>query len=184
MKIKSVFFIIFTITTFFISPFPATAETASESAEDSGTPGRIIVQRTDNVLLDNREGTAVLSGNVEITFLSGDVNTRWDNMTLNCENLTIYYQTDEDTEEASDISGSISRMVATGDVKISQPDGSLFAAEKAEYFRADQKIDLTGKPVFQRGKNYIEGSILTIELMKDRVSGEDIKATLILDENR
>ncbi len=184
MKIKSAFFIILAITTFFTSPLPVKAEAAPDAPKNSGTPGRIIVQRTDNVLLDNREGTAVLSGNVEITFLSGDVNTRWDNMTLNCENLTIYYQTDEGAEETSDISGSINRMVATGDVKISQPDGSLFAAEKAEYFRADQKIDLTGKPVFRRDNNYIEGSKLTIELMKDRVSGEDIKATLILNENR
>ncbi|MBN1625486.1 MAG: hypothetical protein JW944_03090 [Deltaproteobacteria bacterium] len=184
MKIKDIFFIILSITVFLTSPFPAKADTPPETAEDSGTTGHIIVRQTDNVLLDNREGTAVLSGNVEITFMSGDLNTRWDNITLNCENLIIYYQTDEDVEETRDISGSINRMVATGDVKISQPDGSLFTAEKAEYFHADQKIDLTGKPVFKRGKSHIEGSILTIELTKDRVSGEDIKADLILDENR
>lgn len=184
MKIKSVLFIILATITFFTFPFPAMAETTLETAEESGTSGRILVRQTDNVLLDNKEGTAVLSGNVEITFQSGDVNTRWDNMTLNCDNLTIYYETDEEAEETRDINASISRMVATGDVEISQPDGSSFTAEKAEYFRADQKIDLTGDPVFKRGGSHIEGSKITIELTEDRVFIEEIKATLILDESR
>jgi len=176
MKISSAFLIIFTISMFITFPSLARPETARETVKDSGKSGQIIIHHSDTFDADYSKGTAVFSGGVE---------AEWDNITLSCKRLELYYENSAGEKDIEDLQASIKTMTATGDVIINrQTDGVTATAEKIEYFKADETMVMTGNPVFKRGKSRIEGSILTIELKNNTVSGEDIKADLISGEKR
>jgi lipopolysaccharide transport protein LptA len=172
MKISSAFLAILAISIFVT--FPGLVR--PEAVEDSGTSGQIIIHHSDTFDADYSKGTAVFSGNVQ---------AEWDNITLSCKRLELYYENSAGKKDVEDLQSSIKGMTATGDVIINrQTDGVTATAEKVEYFKANETMVMTGNPVFKRGKSRIQGSILAIELKNNTVSGEDIKADIVSDEKR
>jgi lipopolysaccharide transport protein LptA len=176
MKISSAFLAILAISVFLTFPGLARPEPALGAAEGSGTSGQIIIHHSDSFVADYSKGTAVFSGSVE---------AEWDNITLSCKRLEVYYENSAGKKEVEDLQASIKGMTATGDVIINrQTDGVTATAEKVEYFKTSETMVMTGNPVFKRGKSRIEGTILTIELINNTVSGEDIKADIVSGEKR
>ena len=176
MKISSAFLVIFTISIFITFPGIVRPEPAREAAEDSGTSGQIIIHHSDSFVADYSKGTAVFSGGVE---------AEWDNITLSCKRLEVYYEKSTGKKDVEDLQASIKGMTATGDVIVNRlTDGVTATAEKVEYLKTSETMVMTGNPVFKRGKSRIEGTILTVELINNTVSGEDIKADIVSGEKR
>ncbi len=175
-KIRSAFLIIITISVYLTFPGTVRPESAGGAAQDSVTSGQIIIHHSDTFDADYSKGTAVFSGNVVV---------EWDNITLSCRKLELYYENSAGKKGVEDLQASIKGMTATGDVIISrQTDQVTATAEKVEYSKANETMVMTGSPVFKRGRSRIEGSILTLELKNNTVSGEDIKADLVSGEKR
>jgi lipopolysaccharide export system protein LptA len=70
------------------------------------------------------------------------------------------------TSEDADV--RIDRIVATGKVKISRPDGAFAMADKLVYYENGEKVVLTGKPVVKQGNDFVEGSRITLYLKEER----------------
>lgn len=171
-KISSAFLIIITISVFLTFPGPVRPETAG----DSDTSGQIIIHHSDTFDADYNQGTAVFSGRVE---------AEWDNITLSCKRLELYYENSAGKKAVEDLQASIKGMTATGEVTISrQTDGVTATAEKVEYFKADETMVMTGSPVLKRGSDIMKASKITYYINGNRFSFENVEAVLLPGEKR
>ena len=192
MKISSAFLIIFTITIFIAFPSHVLPETAQEAVSESGRSGQITIRHSDTFYLDNKKETAFFSGDVDAIFLSGEVKTRWDNMTVLCDKLEVIYEKTGKTGKTKDIQASIAsivNIVASGNVRINKPEDNEYSSvsvtcEKAEFYQLEEKIDLTGNPIVKYGDNIFQGTKLTLELKTEKITGDDVNAILVSGENR
>jgi lipopolysaccharide export system protein LptA len=89
-------------------------------------------------------------------------------MTIICEKLIVYYLDESANKESGKTDVRIDKIVATGKVKISRPDGTLAMSEKAVYYENDEKVVLTGRPVVKQGNDFVEGSRITLYLKEKR----------------
>ena len=132
-------------------------DSAQENAKKDDT-GAIVI-KSQSLELDNKKGTVVFTGRVD---------ARKDDMTINCEKMLVYYIDQSADKESGKTDVRIDRIVATGKVKISRPDGTMAMAEKAVYYENDEKVVLTGNPVIKQGHDFVEGSRITLYLKEKR----------------
>lgn len=140
--------------------FPATAWLEERSKKDLQTTnaGPIVI-KSQSLEVDNKKRVVVFTGQVD---------ARRDDITINCEKMFIYYVDQSNNERSESPDLRIDRIVATGKVKISRPDGALAMAEEAVYYEKDEKVVLTGKPVVRQGNDFLEGSTITLFLKEKR----------------
>lgn len=146
----------------------ARTEAGPQKGAQKVDTGSIII--TSNTLeFDNKR---------KIVIFTGEVDARRDDFTINCQKMHLYYN-DQPTKSAGGNKAEliIDRIIATGGVKITRPDGGLAMAEKAIYYEKDEKVVLTGKPIVQQGNNFVEGSRITLFLKEKRsvVEGSEEK---------
>jgi len=147
-------------------PVSGYSEAADETQRTDITSGSITI-RSNSFEIDNKEGKIVFTG---------DVDAKSDDFSLNCQKALLYYHNGTEKNDSKKIGPNLDRIIATGEIKISQPDeGLLCMAENAVYYKEDEKIILTGKPVIKQGDNSIEGSIITLFLAEDRFTVEGTK---------
>jgi lipopolysaccharide export system protein LptA len=127
---------------------------------------------SESFKIDNKKKIFVFSGKVEL---------RRKDMIMNCEKMIGYYNeksTERDVENAESLIGNIERIIATDRVRMARTDGLSGTAEKALYDFAEEKVVMTGQPVFRQGKDIWKGSSLTYYLREELVTGTDVRAVL------
>ncbi len=119
----------------------------------------------------------------EITF-SGQVIARYKDMILYADHLKIFYEKKQEptapsppaatkpgTEPESPLGGmgidKIARIEAQGHVRLVQED-KVASGEQAIYYKAEEKIVLTGNPQLWRGESNIKGDRITFFLNDNR----------------
>ena len=83
-----------------------------------------------------------------------------EDLTIECDRVFVYLN-EGSAEDGSQDVDRIERIVAKGKVKIIRPDGEG-TAEEAAYDLIEQKLVLTGQPVFKRGNDSLAGSKITL----------------------
>jgi lipopolysaccharide export system protein LptA len=86
----------------------------------------------------------------------GNVVTKQKDMTIHSDELRIYYD-----EEGKDVE----EVIANGNVRVEQ-ENKTATAEKAAYYKVEEKVILTGDAKLQDGNNFVEGKKITV-YMKD-----------------
>ena len=126
--------------------------------------------------MDNKQGVAVYST---------DVKAVWDDITLECRRLEVYYENASGTQGLENVQGSIKKIIATGDVKITRSDDGIMAtAEKVEYSAADEKVYFTGSPALRQGNNIMEGSKITFDRIEEKIFIDNVKSFVSGDERK
>jgi lipopolysaccharide export system protein LptA len=122
----------------------------------------------------------------QIIFIGHVVATQRD-LTIRGDRMTIFYsEEDAKKKEGEEFSGRIDRIVVEGNVHISQKD-IVATGQHAVYYRADNKVVLTGTPRVQRDKDFIKGASITLFLDSEKsiVEGgpsEPVEATIYSSE--
>jgi lipopolysaccharide export system protein LptA len=91
--------------------------------------------------------------------------------------MLLYYNNPDKEKASGNLDLKIDKIVATGNVKITRPDGAFATAEKAVYYQGDEKVVLTGKPIVKQGNDFVEGTRITLYLKEQRsiVEGSEEK---------
>jgi len=146
---------------------------ASKGEIEEAKPQPMVI-KADTLEIDNER---------KIVTFTGSVDAKRDNTTINCQKMLVYYK-DQPSEGASEkMEVAVDRIVAKGKVKISLPNGVLAMSEQATYYESDEKVILTGKPMIKQGKDFVEGSKVTLFLREGRsiVEGsEDKRVKLVV----
>jgi len=139
---------------------PASGQPEERLKEDAQEADKgAIVIKSQSLEVDNKKRVVVFTGQVD---------AKREDMTINCEKMIVYY-TDKSTKMTSeDADVRIDRIVATGKVRISRPDGAFARADKGVYYENGEKVVLTGKPVVKQGNDFVEGSRITLYLKEER----------------
>jgi lipopolysaccharide export system protein LptA len=114
-------------------------------SHDAGQPVEITSDRLD---LDQAAGTAVFSGAVKV----GQGALR-----LAADRVEVFY--DEDGEQ----SGTVRRMIATGNVTLSN-GAEAAEAERATYEVATGQVEMEGDVLLTQGQNALSSERLSIDL--------------------
>ena len=140
--------------------FSATGQTQVSLREQmqKGDAGPIVI-KSQSLELDNKK---------RIVVFSGQVDAKREDMTINCEKMIVYYIDRSSDKESGKTDMRLDKIVATGKVKISRPDGALATSEKAVYYENDEKVVLTGNPVVKQGNDFVQGSRITLYLKEER----------------
>ena len=142
---------------FLISTLSSSAE--SEEKNSEANKESLIVIKADSLEIDDQKQIVIFTGNVD---------AREKDFVINCQKMVLYYK-DQSAQPVSETSQfNIDRIVATGEVRITRPNGGLATAEKALYYRNDEKVILTGKPKVKQGDDFVEGSKITLFLKENR----------------
>ena len=88
----------------------------------------------------------------------GHAVARQGEVTISGDRLTIHY-----LPEASDVG----RIVAEGNVRIVQGE-RVATGQRGEYFRAEERVVLTGTPRVSEGANSVQGHEITLFLKENR----------------
>ncbi len=145
---------------FFSLLFAATGQTEESRQEgEQKAAGGPIVIKSQTLEVDNQK---------RIVVFTGQVDAKRDEMTINCEKMIVYYMDQSAQRESGKTDVRIDKIVASGKVKISRPDGALAMAEKGVYYERDEKVVLTGRPVVRQGNDFVEGSRITLYLKEKR----------------
>jgi len=138
---------------------PVAAQTDDSNPEATAPPGSTVIT-SDELHSDQVAHTSIFTGNVVV------VGT---NFHMTCQEMTVYFTNDN----------KVSKIVATGDVIIVQPDRVTHCGH-AEYFHDSDTFDLTDQPVILDHKNQVTGPEIVIErtTQKMTVKGGRSKVTL------
>jgi lipopolysaccharide export system protein LptA len=144
--------------------FPAAAQSqvTQQGGAQEANAGAIVI-KSQSLELDNEK---------RLVIFSGQVDARREDMRIRCEKMTVYYVDLSANKEPGKTDVRIDKIVATGEVKISRPDGALAMSEKAVYYESDEKVVLTGRPVVKQGDDFVEGSRITLYLKEKRSTVE------------
>jgi lipopolysaccharide export system protein LptA len=170
LRYTSIFLIIFLS---FMLPAAGLPEEDSQNEAGKVDAGAMVI-KSQSLEVDNMR---------KIVVFTGQVDARRDDLIINCQKMLVYYNRQPTSRGSGNADVKIDKIVATGKVKISRPDGGLAMAEKAIYYENDEKVVLTGKPVVKQGNDFVEGSKITLYLREERsvVEGsEDKKVRAVL----
>jgi lipopolysaccharide export system protein LptA len=103
----------------------------------------------DRLEADDQAKTLVFIGHAVAK--QGDV-------TINGDRLTIHYLPE---------GGDVDRIVAEGNVRIVQGE-RVATGQRGEYFRAEERIVLTGMPSVSDGSNSVQGHEITLFIKENR----------------
>ena len=127
-----------------------------------------ITVRSNSLEIDNKQNIVTFSKNVEAVT---------PDFTINCQKMLVHYLNKPSLKDSGKEEIEIDKIIATGDVKINRSGGGLATAEKAVYYKSDEKVVLTGKPIVRQGNDFVEGSKITLFLKEKRsiVEGSETK---------
>ena len=133
------------------------SENDSDTALQTRDFGDIIIE-SGSLEWDMKENTMVFDEGVV---------ARGEDLTIECDRVFVYLN----KGSAENGSQDADRIVAKGKVKIIRPDGEGMA-EEAAYDLIEQKLVLTGQPVFKRGNDSLAGSKIILYKDKEHVKVE------------
>jgi lipopolysaccharide transport protein LptA len=140
-------------------PLPAQVD---DTSDVTPPPGSTVIT-SDELHSDQANHQSVFSGKV----IAVGTNFR-----LTCQEMTVFFTNDN----------KVDRIVATGDVIITQPDRITHCGH-AEYFRDEDKFVLTQSPIILDHKNQIAGPQITIYRTTQKMEITGRSQTIIANEN-
>lgn len=150
---------------FLISSSLSSAQSEEKKSKDNSESP--IVIKADSLEMNDTQKIVIFTGNVD---------AKEKDFVINCEKMVLYYK-DLPTDQASETGQvNIDKIIATGKVKIMRPGGGLATAEKALYYRTDEKVVLTGNPRVKQGDDFVQGSKITLYLRENRSVVEGSKS--------
>jgi len=118
---------------------------------------RPIIIKSDRLEVDDELKLITFTGNVVAT--KGELKIR-------CKKMVVYYAP---SSESASKKSKISKIVATGNVKIYRgTQGGIATSSKAVYYQDQDKLVLTGNPMVKQGQDFVEGVRITIYLKENR----------------
>jgi lipopolysaccharide export system protein LptA len=112
--------------------------------------------------------TLEIDGKQSIVTFIGDVDAKGDNFTIKCQKMVIHSKNNPGGNDSRKDKSSIEKIIATGKVTFSQPNGALAMAEKAVLYQNDEKVVLTGKPKVKQENYFVQGSRIILLLKEKR----------------
>ena len=150
------------ILTFFIT-FEAKAFDKIAQSAKKNFP---IIIKSDILELDDELKLIKFTGNVVAT--KGELK-------IKCKKMVVYY-TSSGKSSSTESKTRISKIVATGNVRIYRgKQGGIATANKAVYYQEDEKVVLTGRPMVKQGRDFVEGERIIIYLKENRSVVESSK---------
>jgi len=140
-------------------------QNTEKAEEKSPEPGPIII----------RSNTLEVDDKLKVVTFTGEVNAKKDDFVLDCQKMLVYYENSSGQEGSGEAETKISKIVATGKVRINRTQGGVATAEKAVYYQSEEKMVLTGNPVVRMGKDFVEGDRITMFLKEERSVVESSK---------
>ena len=148
----------------------ATAGSPPEADHTSGKPARTaepsgMVIKSDTLEVDDT---------AKVVIFTGGVNATKDNLTISCDRMVVHYvsapgRTDPAGRgKTAETATRVDRIVATGNVVIRRAEGGVATARKAVYFENADKVVLTDHPRVRRGRDFVEGTRITLFLKQNR----------------
>ena len=130
-------------------------------------------RHNSNAPIDFNAGTIELQDRANRAILSGGVNVRQANMTLDAARMTVNY-----TGKVTDGSPQVSRMDASGGVTVTRPDQKA-RSQYAVYDLNRRVITMLGGVSLLQGGNTVNGGRLTINLDSGRatIDGSSVGTT-------
>ena len=140
----------------------------SSAARTEEDPKKV-TQRVDTGSIIITSNTLEFDNKRQIVIFTGQVDAKREDFTVNCQKMLLYLNNQPIEGAGGNNEGlRIDKIIATGQVKITRPDGGLAMAEKAIYYEKGQKVVLTGEPIVQQGNDFVEGSTITLFLKEKR----------------
>lgn len=134
-------FLLLTALALLVAALPLPAQLDDSTDETPAPPGSTVITADKS---DSDQAS-------HVTIFTGKVIVVGTNFRLNCQEMTAYFTNDN----------KVDRIVATGDVIITQPDRITHCGH-AEYFRDEDKFVLTQSPTILDHKNQVIGNTITI----------------------
>ena len=142
---------------------PGFAEDLAAQAPEAADSDKMIRITADRLVTDTQSQNAEFIGNVRATR---------ENMIILCDSLKIFYTESAQGAGSRPEEGSIRRIVAEGNVKISFDDQTA-TTQRADWSPQDQTIVLSGPgSKIVSGKSSITGSKITLHQESNRIQVE------------
>jgi lipopolysaccharide export system protein LptA len=148
--------IILTILSMFIISIPALGADPGITAKKK--PRQPIHIEADKMVSRQQENAVVFSGNVRAT--QGE-------LILNADTMTVYHNKEkQETNENKGGQGKIKKMIATGNVKLTN-NGWVATGDRVEFYSQTRKVILKGNTKVWQGNNIITGETIELDLDAD-----------------
>lgn len=139
--------------------YPALLLSETSQNKTKKVDGNQITVRSNSLEVDNKKRIVTFSENVE---------AKTPDFTIHCQKMLVHYFDKSSLQYSGKEEIEIDKIIATGDVKINRSEGGVATAEKAVYYRNDEKVILTGNPMVRQGNDFLEGSKITLFLKEKR----------------
>ncbi len=133
----------------------------------------IITKSNKNIPLIITSNKLEVDDELKLITFTGNVVAKKGELKIVCKKMVVYYSV---SKNSSSNKSSISKIVATGNVKIYRgKQGGVATSNKAVYYQGNDKVILTGKPMVKQGQNFVEGDRIIIYLKENRSVVESSK---------
>ena len=139
---------------------PALAQVDDTNPEAAPPAGSTVIT-SDALHSDQAAHTSIFTGKVVVTGT---------NFNMTCEEMTVYF----------DNSNKVTKIVAVGDVVITQPDRVTHCGH-AEYYHDADTFVLTESPVIYDHKDKLEGTKITINRATQKLTTDGGRSKVTLD---
>ena len=136
---------------FFLITYPSLAFAADEGRISGIKQDQEIEITAEQLTVLQKEELAIFTGSVEA--IQGDARLKSDKMVVH------YAKGKNEQLETPEMNHAINKMDVVGNVKIDQQDQHA-SGNKGTYFVADEKLELNGNVVLNKGGNIIKGEKL------------------------
>lgn len=159
---------------FMLLAWPAVSRGKDESITRfvSQDQGRALTITSSKMTLNNPMNTIVFEGDVTIA---------QEAMTLKADVVNVVFEPVSEGEngliEGAERRRALSTITATGDIKFIQGIRTVYA-NKAVYFKQDEKMVFTGSPNIREGRDELKGDKITVFILEDRVVVEGGEAII------
>ncbi len=153
-------------------PVVCTGQNDSVTRFVSQDQGRPLTITSSRMTLNNQLNTIIFEGNVTIA---------QDAMTLKADTVDAVFEPAAGSENGhaggAERKRALSTITATGDIKFIQGLRTVYA-NRAVYFKKDEKVVFTGSPNIREGQDELRGEKITVFILEDRVVVEGGEAII------
>jgi lipopolysaccharide transport protein LptA len=158
MKLSSLIVSLFAVLIFAI---PVAAQVDDTNPETPPAAGSTVIT-SDELHSDQMAHTSIFTGKV---LVAGT------NFRMTCQEMTVYYTNDN----------KVDKIVATGDVIITQPDRVTHCGH-AEYYREKDEFVLTDSPVILDHKDEVHGTRIIIDRPTQKMTVDGGRSKVIIND--
>jgi lipopolysaccharide transport protein LptA len=141
---------------------PLRAQLPDDTDADTQPPVGSTLITSDELHSDQTTHQSIFTGKVVVI---------GQNFHMTCQEMTVFFTNDN----------KVSKIVATGDVVITQPDRVTHCGH-AEYYQDSDTFVLTEEPVIYDHKNIVKGTRITIDRQTQKMTVDGGRTTVTLND--